>query len=326
MLNPLSLEPGARLMVLTERELDGCATQERVEVSAIAHQYLFEPVSIDPKFTLGDLFGLLEKDPVLVSVYRRDFAKELLEHALKGPVRVDNPPSPEALEYLELYQMVEVSTADRTIGGLNRLALHAMTVELQEDSELDGYVRAKGSRVTCGVSLTDIRELLHLPLRVKEEIVVCEGDVYSCKFGAKLHEYQRTSVTLGQFIEGVLWELSFHGAPQDQSAIAEQLLEEVQSIKHAIKSNSIEVQERQDLFDELDKRGFEALFESTGSLSMRDIRHALHGLADDDNVTRALKRVLGKRGKGVVIKNKFQHLSSREFRKALAEASVKELA
>lgn len=321
----LTFEHGARLVAhQSQHESSDSKESLLVDVSQLAHQYLFEELELASDLTLADVFGLLEKDPVLVSVYRRDFAEELLAHALKGPVLPQDEDDNERLEYLELYKVVEVNTAEQVLESSNRYDLHGVSFEFKEDTDMGGYIQAKGTRLGYGVSFTDLRELLALPLKVKKEVLVCEGDIYSRNFGARLQELKRERITLGQLLNSVLWELSFHGAPEEQQATARAIKQDVAELKEAFEAGTADslLSNEPCIFEAMDRAGVQALFESTGQLSAIDITHALHGIADDVNAAQGLAEVLGERFAGIVIRGPYLGLNARDFRKALFTFTV----
>lgn len=195
------------------------------DVTRHAVAYLFETVTLAEDVTLADLFRLLDMNPELLQVYQRNWAKELLDEVkdlLSAPASLQNTAyDPQALEYLELYQLWELDSVSGELDPLHRLNFHGIGVELLEDSA-DGFEK-KGSRIQWGISFTSPRELLHLPLRINPDVRVCESNLDSARNGHELVRYKNPGVTLGQVIEGVLWELSFHGGPEERQADKEEL-------------------------------------------------------------------------------------------------------
>lgn len=320
----LTLQPGAELNGTFEDE-NGKPVSRDVSTRAI--EFLFEPVTLSPGVTLADIFTLLARNPLLVQVYRRDFVEELLAHALKGPLKTDNPYSKDGMEYLELYQIVELDTDTKVLSGNDRLSFHGIGFEMQEDTDMGGYTQPKGSRIHWGISLTDVREMLHLPIRVNLAVMVCEGDLDAKRWGEKLDTIHRESVTLGQVLHGVLWELSFHGGPSDQTEVLEDLQERKAEVDEAIEREKngepSGLISGDDLFEEFDRPGVAAVFESIGDLRARDITRALRQLDDDTIVDKGLALVLAEMGykaKQVRIKPEYQGLTARAFRKALRKA------
>ncbi len=320
----LTLKPGAELTGTFEDENGKPVSRD---VSARAIEFLFEPVTLAAGVTLSDIFTLLANNPLLVQVYRRDFVEELLAHALKGALKTDNPYSPDGMEYLELYQVVELDTGAKVLAGHERLQFHGIGFEMQEDTDMGGYIQPKGSRIQWGISLTDVREMLHLPVRINLEVMVCEGDLDAKRWGEKLDTIRLESVTLGQVLHGVLWELSFHGGPSEQTEVLEDLQERKAELDAALEREKngepSGLISGDDIFEEFDKPGVEAVFETIGDLRARDVTRALRQLDDDVLVEKGLALVLGEMGhkaSKVRIKPDFKGLTARAFRKAMRNA------
>jgi hypothetical protein len=116
-------------------------------------------------------------------------------------------------------------------------------------------------------------------------------------------------VTLGQVIHGLLWELSFHGGPQERLEVSEDLKRRDAEV-HA---GTVELVSGDDLFEHLDKPGCDALFDDLGGLSTREIAAAIRDIDDDQNAAASLGRVFDGE---VVVKAQFRNRSGHEFRKA----------
>lgn len=293
-----------------------------VDVTSTAHQFLFEPVELDG-ITLQDVFGLLDRDPILVQVLRRYFVQELLEHARKGALQHDNSYDPQGIEYLELYQCLGLDTSTRTVTQDQHVQFHGVGFEMRQDEEMDDYIQPKGTRINWGVGLTDVREMLHLPVRVRYEVPVEESDVDSVRFGQKLHTVMRSELTLGQVLHGILWELSFYGGPKGQADVREELHEAVRESDEA-GPGPAQGDCGLDSLEALDRPGLGVLFESMGSLRGAQIMQALRKVEDEEPVLGGLARVLGEAKTAQLrVRPEYADLPGRRFRKALREARSK---
>lgn len=311
-------------------KLDACYPGEGgkptwVPVRQVAHRYLFDEVELDPSTCLQDVFELLVADPVLVQIYQRESAAELLAHAQRGhgPTHVASP-GPGAIEYLELYQVIEFDTDSKTVAQLNDVSFHGIGYELAEDLEEDGFTRPKGSRIQWGIGLTDLHELLPMPLRVKQGVVVCEGDLAARRYGHEVFSFNRTRLTLGQVLHGVLWELSFYGTPETQDEFVSELGQRLDDVKEQLENEKAgrpsTLVSIEDLFKDFYQEGVRAMFEATGNLTAYAITSALRQLEDDEAVPAGLARVLGDAAQQLVFKNDTANLPARAFRKALQQA------
>jgi hypothetical protein len=286
---------------------------KEVDVTGRAHEHLFEFVTVHAGTTLADIFRLMEASPLLQKFYRRDFAEELCAQARKGAAE----PSPsgqaahESIEFLDLYQDWGLDTSTNEYSGMQRLHLHGIGHELAED--LPEERRKKGERIEWSVSLTPLRELLSLPVRVKDEVRITEEDATAKAYMSEIRRARCADVTLGQVIHGLVWELSFHGGPQEQLEVSEDHKRQVAEVD-AVR---VEFVSADDVFEPLYKPGCDALFEELGGRSTREIAAAIRDIEDDQNAAAWLERVFEG---AVMVKPQFCKRSGREFRKAFRAA------
>lgn len=316
MMQQLILRPGPQLVMRvfrSERDDTGSRLKE-VDVTDRAHEHLFEFVTVNAETTLADIFRLMEASPLLQKFYRREFAGELCMEARKGaaePSAHERAAHDEGIEFLELFQEWGLDTSTNDYSGMQRLQLHGIGYELVED--LPEERRKKGERIEWSISLTPLRELLSLPVRVKAEVRITEEDAAAKAYMSEIRRARCADVTLGQVIHGLLWELSFHGGPQQQLKVSEDLKRRVAEVD----SGTVELVTVDDVFEPLYKPGCDALFEELGGRSTREIAAAIRDIDDDQNAAGWLERVFGG---AVVVKPQFRSRSGREFRKAFGAA------
>jgi hypothetical protein len=331
----LILRPGPRLVMRAFRsEPDDTGRRlNEVDVTGRAHELLSEIITVHAETTLADIFRLMEASPLLQMFYRRDFAEELCAEARKGVVEPlarepagppqgrtpecaarsshDSRASYEGIEFLELYQQWGLDTSTNEYSGMQRLQLHGIGHELAED--LPEERRKKGERIEWSVSLTPLRELLSLPVRVKAEVRITEEDATAKAYMNEIRRARNADVTLGQVIHGLFWELSFHGGPQEQLEVSEDLKRRVAEVD----AGTVELVSGDDIFEPLYKPGCDALFDEIGGISTREIAAAIRDIDDDQNAAAWLERVFDG---AVVVKPQFRNRSGREFRKAFRAA------
>ena len=146
-------------------------------VASDAVAYLFEPVDLHPDLTLGDILKQFDTCPELHAVFRRNWSVELCEEASKGPLppkKYGNPAGDAGIETLELYWAWALDTHSQTWRSVHGLELHGIGPVLEMDAK-DYGVKA-GERIKWSVSLTPVRELLKLPLRLSEKLSITEDD------------------------------------------------------------------------------------------------------------------------------------------------------
>jgi hypothetical protein len=210
----LRLLPGP---VLLYRPLHGPSDDARpreTDVAERAVEFLFEPVELAQDVTLSDIFKLLDRCPELRGVFRRDFAEELCVEARKGPLpqsRGNDPEEVGGIEFLELYRSWECDSSKKAYSSTFRLDLHGVGPVLPVD--VPGYSVKAGERINWAVSLTPLRELLNLPVRVREQFSITEDDIDARAYGDVVAEAACSEICLGQLMHGLLCELAFHGGP-----------------------------------------------------------------------------------------------------------------
>ena len=284
-----------------------------VDVSSRAHELLFEPITVHAETTLADIFRLMEASPLLQKFYRRDFAEELCAEARKGavePLARERAPH-EGIEFLELYQQWGLDTSTNEYSGTQRLQLHGIGHELAQD--LPEERRKKGERIEWSVSLTPLRELLSLRILVNAEVRITEEDATAKAYMSEIRRARNTDVTLGQVIHGLLWELSFHGGPQEQQEVSEELKRRVAEVN----DGTVELVSGGAIFEHLDRPGCDALFDDLGGRSPREITAAIRDIDNDQNAAAWLERVFEG---AVVVKAQFRGRTGREFRQAFRAA------
>ena len=305
----LILRPGPELALREFRpEPDDLGRRlKEHDVTERAHEFLFEPVTLHGDTTLADVFGLMEASPLLKRVYRTAFVEELCAEASKGPFSGAVQPPHERIEYLELYADWALDTHTQVYSGTTRLSLHGVGPILQEDHPEEH--KRKGERIEWAVSLTPLRDLLGVPVRVNRAVRITEDDQAAQAWMQEIARAQVEDVTLGQVLDGLLWELSFHGGPIEQEAVAEDLRQRVAEVH----DGTIKTVSSDDLFERLDVPRCEAMFDDLGGHRPREIGQALHDIDDAENAARWIERKFEGR---VVVKANYRDLTGREFRRA----------
>lgn len=196
------------------------------DVGNRAIEFLFQPVKLADDLRLRDVFLLVQRNPELLRVLRRDWAEELLAEALQGEAKpYTGEYDPEGIEFLELYAQWNYNSQTTEYTGISRLDFHGVGYELREDvKQGDWVVHVAGSRVQWGISFSPLGELLDIPLRLSPEVLICEDDTASGQWGCKVAEAVCFEVTLGQVLHGVFWELSFNGGPADRQQRRDELM------------------------------------------------------------------------------------------------------
>ena len=281
-----------------------------------AHEYLYRDVEVALEVTLADIFALVGTNPVLRTVYSQEFVDELCAEASKGPAVPTDQPW-ERLEYLEIYQVWTNDSATQEFEGAGRFLFHGVGVVQDADIVENGHVmHKKNERIEWNVSLTPVRQLLHLPVRVRVQTLVCEEDMNSCNYGKTIQKVINRQINLGCFIQATLCELSFHGGPGDSAAVREDLVEQVAEVKAGL----IESRAHDDVLENLGfpscSSVYDQFFDRWNSASAHELDRAMRDLADAHPVQQGLAEAFEDRVK-VKVKPEFAALPAREFRKLL---------
>ncbi len=305
----ITLHPGPRLLRLIHPG-DGAPPHDE-DVTDRAVEFLFDQLELGPDVRLRDLFGLFERCPALLQVYRRFYAQELCADAALGPV----PDSEKSdLLFLELSHSWDFNSHTREYSEVRRLHLTGIGA-LPEHSEFRSD--RKDGLMKYGLTGSYVRPMLDLPVRLETELVISEADEYSTRFFKPLTMARSRDLILGELLQAVLWEMTWFGPP----AAAEEVISEM--VEHDSDTGSwlppMTGDEYLEYFhgDEY-RRGCQALFESTGPFDAVRIAKALKKIPDHLNARQWLNKTLGKQ---VRLRPAYRRLSGRELRQAFDQAS-----
>lgn len=195
----------------------------RNDVSDIAHQYLNHTLVFDDEgITVGDIYDLMAKDPILASIYHRNFSKEFIEYIASIPEKKRRAlyekqcKKPNAIEYVELKRFYEYDAVNQLFvaNACGILNVSAMSRVLARG--YDGY--KKGNRISYSMTGLDVGMLYHMPVKYNKLAVATQENNDSNrpvnrKEYSQVKEFIVPEITLNELIEAVTWELSFYGSP-----------------------------------------------------------------------------------------------------------------
>ncbi|MBI5279565.1 MAG: hypothetical protein HY854_24245 [Burkholderiales bacterium] len=162
--------------------------------------------------------------------------------------------------------------------------------------------------------MTPVRELVDLPLRLREEFFICEDDIDAKAYSGIVATGRCAEALLGQVIQGVLDELAFHGGPHEQAAFSVELKARVDEVKAGAASL---IPAEEIFFRACDQARFVALFETLGGVPPSHVRRAIRQMEDDEPAGPFFERTFNAR---VCVKPQFWDRRGREFRKAFRAA------
>lgn len=307
----ITLHSGPRL-IYKRRDLD----DDPMDVTDRACEFLYSQMKLADDVTLMDIFKLVDH-PVLRTVFRGDYVNELLTEAALGPLIKDELPY-EKIECLELNQFWHHDNATSEFTSVGRFGVTGKGIELPEDVIEHGIVLyKKGERINWSVSMTSIRELLHLPVQLNSRVQICEGDVYAKRFSKVNQTGVNHQITLGTLIHSILWELSWHGTPVQRDARKDELLES----KVALDTGTAKTVPYEDVFEALGdlpkSKVYPLFFEDVGSHAIKSIEDAIRELEDGESAQFGLDQAFGG---ALVLKQEYADITGRELRVEISEA------
>ncbi len=302
----LVLHPGPRLVRTAYPDR---SPPQKEDVTDHAVEFLFDRLELGPDVRLRDLFGLFERCPALLPVYRRFHAQELCAEVALGPVPDDEKSD---LLYLELRQSWEYNSHTRTYAELRRFLMLGVSHPPQEDEnvrpEADGLLRY--SMVGTGV-----RSILDLPVRLDTNVRVFESDPYSCRSRGQINLVHSSDLSLGDLLQAMLWDMTWFGMPDDTEEVIEEMAE-LHDTPEAWSPGMTADEFSEHFFGDRHRRSCQVLFESIGPFSAAAIDKALDKIPDSLNARQWLNKTLGKQ---VKLRPAYRRLNGRELRQAFRE-------
>lgn len=315
-MSELQLFPGPRLVRKAWVYDDDAGTGEwlSADVTDRAPEFLFQDVLTDPDVTLADVFRLVMDCPTMQTVFRQQFVAELCAEVRKGPVEQAEEARGK-IDYLELYQLWNLDTSTGTYQGVGRFYLHGMGIVQAADVFEHGHLaHKKGERIKWGVSLSPVRELLHLPIRIQTEVLICEDDPDAKMYGHTLQVGKNEKITLGNLIREILWELSWHGTPEESEKVSQGLKDQMAELD----AGTAKTIPHEDVFERLGcvptKVVYAKFFTGSEDVGQDAVYRALHDLEDNELAHVGLQHLLDGR---LQVRPEFADLTGRALRKAV---------
>jgi len=202
-----------------------------VDVSNCAIEFLFEPCKLGRGVVLKDVFLLIQNNLGLLQVFNRFSAQDLVKEALDQSAETqESNDSPENVEYLELFKIVDDSS-DGCYEVWPRVFVHGVGYPFKEDTMIDGYKNLKGSRINYGMLGSSPAESINLPLRLESKKFRWHG---TNKFGKRSVADDNFKFldlgppSLGELILGLLYDFSFFGVGDAREEFANMLADQTE--------------------------------------------------------------------------------------------------
>lgn len=279
-------------------------------------EFLFAQIRLADDVTLLDILRLLD-NPVMRTVFRREYVNELLTEATLGPLNKDKLPY-EKVEYIELNQLWHLDSAKSEFTSAGKFGVSGKGIVQQDEVvEHDIVLYKKGERINWSVSMTSVRELMHLPVRLNSTVQICENDVYAKRYGDSLQIGVNHQISLGTLIQSLLWELSWHGTPEQRDVRKNDLL----ASKAEVDTGTAKTRPYENLFEargDLPKsKVYPMFFDEVDASPLKAIERAINDLEDTELAQSGLDQAFGGT---LVLKREFATFTGRQLRVAVSEA------
>lgn len=208
---------------------------QEFDITKQAIRHLFEVCELEEGVTLKDIFLLLNTELDIFDAVIGNWCKDIVTEGLTQPEKPYDLSTydPDQIEYLELVYTPEydLDGDDKDVlYGIHRPDFGGVGVVLQAENE---HHKA-GERIAWGVSFTPSNELINIPVKLSDKFSIYEGILKWDKTSTGdrvLASFSNPTYTLGGILEGIIWELSFHGGPGSRKIRKDELDEAVKSIK-----------------------------------------------------------------------------------------------
>lgn len=305
----LTLKHGPKLELKHSHfdEITEEAKEVTSDITSRAGQFLFKKVTLAADVLLSDLLKLLQLNPVLLEIYHGHWAEDFLTEAISlNFTGTEVVADDEAIEYLEIYQQWSHDCDTNEMAYMVN-EFHGMGFLRKAESKNLGSV---GTRTPWSLTFLPLKELLNLPVHINPQVQVVEDNIYSTKYGQIKYSFQNPNLQLGEILEAVLFELSFHGNPAMKKAEGDSLL----ALSERVKSGVVETTP----FD------FSGLYAGTRQVfeiydddfSEEMLWQLLKKLPDNENAQIALSE---KEGEQFQLKDQYKALSGLQLRATLGE-------
>lgn len=201
-----------------------------------ALRHIWDNCVLSPDVTLRDIFLLINTEIDVFDAIIGNWCKEIVTEGLTQPAKPYDLTKydPEQIEYLELRYTPEYDddgNGGEELMGIHRPDFGGVGIELQNDGDQEHY--KKGDRIPWGISFSKANDLINIPVKLADKFDIYEGILkWKAGEGPKLlGSFKNPPYTLGGILEGIIWEMSFHGGPEKRDTFSTELKDTVARIK-----------------------------------------------------------------------------------------------
>lgn len=191
-MDSLIIKPGGKLFkkewVYVEEDGEGHWEEEDITEKASAVLF-YPPCDVAEGVTLRDIFLLLKADLDIYKIIFNYWVEEIVEEGL-SPCEEETE-----VQFTEVYWGISYDDDDGYLYGADVASFHGVSFD------------ENGDRTNWSVSLSPANTCADLPFKIGESYISAE-----LKPG-EWETYDKTSITYGQILYAVLWELTWFGGP-----------------------------------------------------------------------------------------------------------------
>jgi len=197
----LKLKPGGTLERTNDRN-------ETKDVTDLAITFLHENIEFDENVTLRDLFLVINKELSLFNLIFGNWIKEYTDVILNGIPEIKETSA--KIDYLRVFWEIHN---------------HGEEYNIPAFPFFDGISIENGEEKKWAVEYSPMQNHAHLPL-------VLDPNVQVYNFESKENKkYPSSGYTFFNVIQGILYEISFHGGPEATKRVLDDLNAQVERIE-----------------------------------------------------------------------------------------------
>lgn len=197
----LKLKPGGTLERTNDRN-------ETKDVTDLAITFLHENIEFDENVTLRDLFLVINKELSLFNLIFGNWIKEYTDVILNGIPEIKETSA--KIDYLRVFWEIHN---------------HGEEYNIPAFPFFDGISIENGEEKKWAVEYSPMQNHAHLPL-------VLDPNVQVYNFESKENKkYPSSGYTFFNVIQGILYEISFHGGPEATKRVLDDLTAQVKRIE-----------------------------------------------------------------------------------------------
>lgn len=213
------------------------------DVTKLAIRRLFDPCTLEDGVSLRDIFELVNTELDIFDLVIGNWCKEIVTEGLTGTPKKVGYYDPAEIEYLTLgYYASYNSKKKNSFHGFHRPDFGGVGWKLKDNIYFDWndpktgekmIEHHKDTRINWGLSFTPANEIIDLYVILEPEMKIYENDTDG-DYMSELHSFGEPEYTLGGIIQGIIYELSFHGGPVDRSGTKEEIDQRLQQFANYV--------------------------------------------------------------------------------------------